>query len=310
MSQPAAARLRAQSTQRTGLAIWSTSACRTSSARVTRPPEAFEAIGTLRVAHATSVHRLGHPRLRGLHQLAVEGGADLEPARPSPRPPPARAPSAARRRPTSPETTICGGRVQVRGGDEARLRSLARRAPRARSCSRPMTAAIVPGRSVWASFISLPRRATRRMPSSNVERPATRPPRCTRRGCGRRRRSGLIPSSAASLRDREREREERRLGDVGPRQLSSGPFEGVLGDRHPGRVRRSREEALEGLGPRLPQVGAHADLLRALTGEEERELAHVCLLRGRRSGASIPCAGAPGDVRRRRSALGTTGRST
>ena len=118
--------------------------------------------------------------LRRLHQLAVEGGADVQATTLSaPASRPARCRSALG---LAGEDDLRGG-VEVRGRDDPSAEAC-RQSSLRWSARRPMIAAMVPGRSYCAAAISVPRWLTRRIPSS-APAPRRRPRPCIRRGCGR-----------------------------------------------------------------------------------------------------------------------------
>ena len=86
---------------------------------------------------------------------------------------------------------------------------------------------------------------------------------------------GAQAARARRVRQREGDREQRRLGDLGARQLHHRAFEAEPADREPRGGLGLGEVVLEvRLGAK--QLGAHPDLLRSLSRIEERE-AHTPL---------------------------------
>ena len=162
---------------------------------MTRPPDAFDAIGTLGSLHATSSIAsaifawVGF--ISSLWKAAPTWSGTTFSA------PASCASSISRSTPaTSPETTICAGVLRFAGATSPASDACAQSSAR-RSASSPITAAIVPGVSVCASFISLPRKATSRMPSSSETAPDAAAAVYSPRLCPATK-SGRIPSSPAA----------------------------------------------------------------------------------------------------------------
>ena len=89
---------------------------------------------------------------------------------------------------------------------------------------------------------------------------------------------GLETGVARQVGDRQREREQRRLGDVGAGERLHRPLEGVLAHGQAGGLVGLLHVAVEEVRVGLAQLGAHADLLRALPRIEKCELRHGATL--------------------------------
>ena len=188
--------------------------------------------------------------------------------------------AGAPRRPTRRPRSRSGAGVAVRGRhDAARLaRGVAAQACATASGSAPSTAAIAPRPSGTASCMKRPRAWTSATASSKASAPAATSARVLAEAVARRRR----PAHRAALLERAQQRdargEDRGLLDLGAPQLrpralrSRAATAGSRARRRPRRRPRARPPR------RLADVAAHADLLGALPGEEQREHAASLLV--------------------------------
>ena len=105
-------------------------------------------------------------------------------------------------------------------------------------------------------------------------RRARRRPRApsTRRPSGRRRRPAATPSVSTARRQAMRGRDERRLLQLGLRQLLDRALEAELRERRSPTASERLVVHRARLRERLGELAAHADALRALAGEAERDL--------------------------------------
>ena len=171
-----------------------------------------------------------------------------------------------------PAITICPPPLSSRRLTTSRAGAASRHDGRApSSADSPMIAAIAPTPAGTASCMNLPRRCTSRTASRSRSAPAATsaeysPSEWPATTTGRSRRAPRSTRSAAID-----GRQDRRLGVRGQRQLLLGPLEASFDSEKPERVVGLVEDGAR-LGERVVQRAAHADLLGALPGKEEREL--------------------------------------
>jgi hypothetical protein len=138
-----------------------------------------------------------------------------------------------------------------------------------------MIAAIVPGRTDCASAIRRPRRLTRRIPSSKESAPEATAAVLAEAVPGDE--IWLEARFAGRFHERQREREERGLGDVRLRQRLLRPLEREATDLEARGLVGGIQVALVQIRVGRERVLAHPGLLRALPWKQERDLAHpVC----------------------------------
>ncbi len=168
---------------------------------------------------------------------------------------------------SSPETTICVGELMFASVTMPAADACSHRAA-SLSASRPMTAAIAPGRSSPISPISRPRRRDELDPVLDRDGAGGRRGRVLAERVARDE-VGLETARAGRVRDGERDAEEGRLRDLGARERLHRPFEHDLADRLARGSLGLAQVVREKVALALEQLGSHADLLRALTRIEE-----------------------------------------
>ena len=146
---------------------------------------------------------------------------------------------------------------------------------------------MAPRPSGTASCMKRPRACTSATALSKRQRARSRRARCTRRGCGRRRRAA--PSAHALLeraQQRDARRQDRGLLELGAAQLVLRALEAERA-RAGSRARASAaSKTARAAARRLVDVAAHADLLGPLPGKEQRQHRARSVLLGLDHGAA------------------------